>query len=68
MRQQMTLEIKVGAFIVTGVALLVFLLFAIGDLATYFQPGYHLRVELIGLRVATDKEKNQIFEKKGDGS
>ena len=45
MRQQMTLEIKVGAFIVTGVALLVFLLFAIGDLATYFQPGYHLRVE-----------------------
>lgn len=45
MRQQMTLEIKVGAFIVTGVALLIFLLFAIGDLATYFQPGYHLRVE-----------------------
>ncbi|MBI3322416.1 MAG: outer membrane lipid asymmetry maintenance protein MlaD, partial [Candidatus Omnitrophica bacterium] len=45
MRQQMTLEIKVGAFIVTGVALLVFLLFAIGDLATYFQPGYHLRVQ-----------------------
>ena len=45
MRQQMTLEIKVGAFIVTGVALLVVMLFAIGDLATYFQPGYHLRVQ-----------------------
>ena len=45
MRQQMTLEIKVGAFILTGIAILVFLLFAIGDLATYFQPGYHLRVQ-----------------------
>ena len=45
MRQQMTLEIKVGAFIVTGIAILVFLLFAIGDLATYFQPGYSLRVQ-----------------------
>jgi len=30
--------------------------------------GRLVRVELIGLRVATDKEKNQIFEKKGDGS
>ncbi len=45
MRQQMTLEIKVGAFIVTGIGILVFLLFAIGDLATYFQPGYSLRVQ-----------------------
>lgn len=30
--------------------------------------GRLVRVELIGLRVATDREKNQIFEKKGDGS
>lgn len=41
---RLSLEMKVGAFIVTGLALLVFLLFAIGDLATYFQPGYQLRV------------------------
>lgn len=44
MRKQLSLEMKVGAFIVSGVGLLVFLLFAIGDLATYFQPGYTLRV------------------------
>ena len=43
-QQRLSLEMKVGAFIVTGVALLVFMLFAIGDLATYFQPGYQLRV------------------------
>jgi hypothetical protein len=30
--------------------------------------GRLVRVELIGLRVATDKEKTQLFEKKGDGS
>ena len=41
---RLSLEMKVGAFIVTGIALLVFMLFAIGDLATYFQPGYQLRV------------------------
>ena len=44
MRKQLSLEMKVGAFVVSGIALLVFLLFAIGDLATYFQPGYSLRV------------------------
>ena len=44
MRQQVSLEMKVGAFIVTGVALLLFLLFAIGDVSTYFQPGYRFRV------------------------
>ena len=44
MRKQLSLEMKVGAFIVSGLALLVFLLFAIGDLATYFQPGYTVRV------------------------
>lgn len=44
MRKQLSLEMKVGAFIVSGLGLLVFLLFAIGDLATYFQPGYTLRV------------------------
>jgi len=44
MRKQLSLEMKVGAFIVSGIGLLVFLLFAIGDLATYFQPGYALRV------------------------
>ena len=44
MRKQLSLEMKVGAFILSGLGLLVFLLFAIGDLATYFQPGYTLRV------------------------
>jgi len=44
MQQRVSLEIKVGTFIVSGVMLLVLFLFAIGDLATYFQPGYGLRV------------------------
>ena len=44
MPRRISLEIKVGAFIVTGVALLVVFLFAIGDLGTYFQPGYEFRV------------------------
>ena len=44
MQQRVSLEIKVGAFIVTGIALLVIFLFAIGDVATYFQPSYSLRV------------------------
>ncbi|MBI2885325.1 MAG: MCE family protein [Candidatus Omnitrophica bacterium] len=44
MTQRVSLELKVGAFIVTGVALLVVFLFAIGDVATYFQPGQALRV------------------------
>ncbi len=44
MAQRWTLEVKVGAFIVLGVALLIFFIFAIGDLSTAFQPGYRLRV------------------------
>ncbi len=44
MRQRVSLEIKVGAFIVTGLVLLVVFLFAIGDLASYFRPSYLLRV------------------------
>ena len=38
------MEIKVGAFIVTGLILLGVFLFAIGDLGSYFQPGYTVRV------------------------
>ena len=44
MAQRWTLEIKVGAFIVLGMALLITFVFAIGDLSTIFQPGYRLRV------------------------
>ena len=44
MAQRWTLEIKVGAFIVLGIVLLVFFIFAIGDLSTAFQPGYRLHV------------------------
>ena len=44
MAQRWTLEIKVGAFIVSGVALLAVFIFVIGDLSTVFQPGYRLRV------------------------
>ena len=44
MAQRWTLEIKVGAFIVLGIALFIVFLFAIGDLATTLQPGYRLRV------------------------
>lgn len=44
MAQRWTLEIRVGSFIIAGLALLVFFVFAIGDLSTYFQPGYRLRV------------------------
>jgi len=40
----LSLEIKVGAFIVTGLLLLVAFLFAIGDFAASFQPGYTIRV------------------------
>lgn len=43
-QRRMSLEIKVGLFLVSGIGLLVFFLFAIGDLGTYFQPGYALRV------------------------
>jgi phospholipid/cholesterol/gamma-HCH transport system substrate-binding protein len=44
MAQRWTLEVKVGAFIVSGLALLVIFVFAIGDLSTAFAPGYRLRV------------------------
>lgn len=43
-QQHLSLEMKVGVFIVGGVSLLVFFLFAIGDLATYLTPGYAIRV------------------------
>ncbi len=45
MAQRRALEVKVGLFIVSGVGLFVIFLFAIGDLATYFQPGYQVRVQ-----------------------
>ena len=41
---QWTLEVKVGAFIVSGFALLIFFIFAIGDFSTAFQRSYALRV------------------------
>ena len=44
MAQRWTLEVKVGAFVLLGLALLVTFVFAIGDLASTFQPGYQLRV------------------------
>ncbi|MBI1992313.1 MAG: MCE family protein [Candidatus Omnitrophica bacterium] len=44
MAQRWTLEIKVGAFIVLGMALFIVFIFAIGDLSTTLQPGYRLRV------------------------
>jgi phospholipid/cholesterol/gamma-HCH transport system substrate-binding protein len=44
MAQRWTLEIKVGAFIVSGLGLLIFFIFAIGDLSTAFQPGYEIEV------------------------
>ena len=44
MRQRASLEIRVGLFVIAGLALLVFFLFTIGDFDTYFQPGYDLRV------------------------
>lgn len=44
MAQRWTIEIKVGMFIVLGLALFILFLFAIGDLSTAFQPGYRLHV------------------------
>ena len=44
MAQRWTLEIRVGAFIVLGLVLLIVFIFAIGDLTTAFQPGYRYRV------------------------
>lgn len=43
-QRRTTLEIKVGAFVLAGLGLLIFFVFAIGDFSTYFQPGYQLRV------------------------
>ena len=42
--QRWSLEIKVGVFILSGIALLLVFIFAIGDLTTVFEPGYRLRV------------------------
>lgn len=44
MAHRWTLEVKVGAFIVLGLGLLIVFIFAIGDITTAFQPGYRLRV------------------------
>ncbi len=44
MTQRWTLEIKVGAWVLLGLVLLVFFVFAIGDLSTIFQSGYRLSV------------------------
>jgi phospholipid/cholesterol/gamma-HCH transport system substrate-binding protein len=44
MAQRRSLEITVGVFVITGVALLGFFVFVIGDLATAFQPRYRLFV------------------------
>ena len=44
MAQRWTLEIRVGAFIISGLALLAIFIFAIGDFSTAFAPGYRLRV------------------------
>ena len=44
MAQRWTLEVKVGAFVVLGLSLLVVFVFAIGDLAAVFKPGYRLHV------------------------
>ncbi len=54
MAQRWTLEVKVGAFIVSGLALLVVFLFAIGDLSTAFQPGYRLFVMFDSANGITD--------------
>lgn len=43
-QQRWSMEVKVGAWVVVGLILFVFFLFAIGDLSTAFQPGYSLRV------------------------
>lgn len=53
-QQRWTLEVKVGAFIVGGVVLLVFFIFAIGDLSTVFQPGYRIAVVFDSANGITD--------------
>lgn len=54
MAQRWSLEIKVGVFVVVGLILLVSFLFAIGDLATAFQPGYQLHVVFDSANGITD--------------
>lgn len=44
MAQRWTLEVRVGLFIISGVFFFALFIFAIGDISTYFQPGYRLRV------------------------
>lgn len=44
MTQRLTLEIKVGAFVVAGFLLLIVFIFFIGDLSTALQPGQRVRV------------------------
>ena len=44
MAQRRAIEIKVGFFVVLGIGLFLAFLFAIGDLSTYFQPSYYVRV------------------------
>ena len=53
-QQRWTLEVKVGAFIVSGLVLLVVFIFAIGDLFTAFQPGYRLRIVFDSANGITD--------------
>jgi len=45
MAQRITLEVKVGVLVLSGIFILVFSIFAIGDLATYLQPGYSIHVQ-----------------------
>lgn len=42
--QRWMLEVKVGAFVILGLVLLVVFVFAIGDFSTTFMPTYRLRV------------------------
>lgn len=53
-QQRWSLEIKVGAFVVLGFALLVFFVFAIGDLNTLFEPGHKLHVYFDSANGITD--------------
>ncbi len=44
MASRWSLEVKVGVFIISGLALLLVFVFAIGDFAALFEPWYRLRV------------------------
>ena len=54
MARRWTLEIKVGAFVILGVALLIMFVFAIGDLQTFFVPSYRIRVVFDSANGITD--------------